>query len=38
MKIAVLLFVFVAVAISALLVRTLHLVLSGRLWRLEGVG
>ena len=36
MRMSVLLFVVVAVAISVLLIRTLHLVVGGRLWRLEG--
>ncbi len=35
MMVSVMLFVFVALAISVLLLRTLHLVLSGHLWRVE---
>lgn len=35
MTISTALFAFVAISISILLVRTLHLVLGGRLWRLE---
>jgi tellurite resistance protein len=38
MAMSTLLFAFVAVSISILLVRTLHLVLSGSLWRLERAG